>query len=1593
MSSSIESTWDLRCDSIPRSLAVDIAPSIGASSALGSGTSSNSSGQSRPSPSYKKSASSVVASKNAALTRTKISGAANSGTNAATPSRSSISNKVLSTNPFDELFERNSQQQQQLQLKQEAVQGDSADSSVALVAGAWNNVSSSSSPPLVSESMSASASFEDQQFVGDSGGRDKRASKNTRKNWSKKQNNTNPFDDDDYNDGEDEVQVEQEQEEEEEEGKEYNHRYNDDDEKDDVVAHAATIIDSDYNANANRHNQVMKKYSKSLTTSGYSVLIGTELGTMQYRTFPSPAQIQKNKNAFSSMDTTVSPFGYDGTALDRVHPFYQPLNVESETQKKSPMVACIRAFRNTVAKSNVSSSSTTSAFLPLSSSSSSSYMTKKRQDYSTLSASRTSSIYLTLFNNHRGGVSDTSMRKKNDDDDNNRKNISHGAYSSQIVALHHLTNSYTIIFSSMALPTMSCATYHPNTGFVYAAGKSICSLPPDVVRTVSSAVVASSASVSGTSRSGDIAVGSSSISSSQEDILARPNIYYDAVDFLPAEVRSNPDAICAACKGRIVVIACGNTFYAVSGTCVPHGTWFTKEEEEQIEEAKATSATATSAATAFAFNNCHIVRGISGEDDGVDDGYCFRKGHDVEKVLKFRQSSQVHPAIVVEVPDNESSNYDEYSGGKNHNSSSLEQEVFTSQLFLASGRECAVVDILYNPRLYSNSGYSKSTSMGRDVDDMKHVPSPSSVSCGSIVAGPPRHGVATLASPILSAVGINWNAKRCGPLMAILTNDGLVQTRSPSCISIPLSTIEVGTNPNDYFVLRALPDKHVVAASYGGEGKLISFREDTVQDFSNRMVKLSVDAFGSNRFPRAELAEAVNAKFSATSYVGPEPTNSARTILKQYLEMVLGLDKHDDLGGSDKTSWLFGVDGDGENGLKLFSDQNSQGTYVREPHASVLVAATAIICLACSRISPPNPSLANRAAKSCAAKLGVVCNIQDCGINTATVRLCKKVMEYLLEETKSSSVENTFSTPTRSKVSNRMEFLEAAIWLLRSCAEHVLAIEVTRNSFDLSQTRQSGSWSQLKYESFLATHLGELWSHGDDSCRDTVLSLPTTRELLETNPLLGLGIFTSSHPKNSVTNSTSSVSTDYAKKVIELLKGIRPLARDKRERGDQVDVSSYSDANNSQLPLESGRALTVTYLESLVGISKKMPLINLESSNTLGDIHDELALLLLEGVLAEQCDDESEGESQLGSIYRSKLRRLLGWSNAVNPDTLMSVLPKSFLRERALVLGQLGRHEDALRIFYCQLDSLDLALEYCDVRFEKISASIHMPEGRGDASKLSKPSECPYIPLISVALKAHGDSDRGIESAIKVLSLRRDKIDRSAALRLLPKNIPISSLSQSFLVPALIDSESQARRMEVVAALLRAKYVRLKRTLTETQIKSQSSIHTVPGLRSLNLGQPIYTSKSFKARPSSLSSYNFPDISITKYFFPRYVVIQASVFNCAPQMRDKSLGNVQLVVAESSEDALLPSIHIPIKTLPSGMTGSSWCVLAASPQRLDVSAILTCELRYNIIEVDSTTGAPLSFNGGFGIPSKSVVEEIQDIEIRRAEFEGLARLD
>lgn len=429
-----------------------------------------------------------------------------------------------------------------------------------------------------------------------------------------------------------------------------------------------------------------------------------------------------------------------------------------------------------------------------------------------------------------------------------------------------------------------------------------------------------------------------------------------------------------------------------------------------------------------------------------------------------------------------------------------------------------------------------------------------------------------------------------------------------------------------------------------------------------------------------------------------------------------------------------------------------------------------------------------------------------------------------------------------------------------------------------------------------------------------------------------------------------------------------------------------------QLPLTTPLALAVTFLESVFGISsKRSPLDDLYAvlppQSLLEErapvCHDELAYLLLEGVISEK-KGIGRDELNLSKFYQSKLRRFLSWPGAMyRAERILASLPTSFLREHALLLGRLGRHDEALQILYCDLKSLDLALKYCDMLHSRKNKS----QKRQKSASGGNDNSCAYLPLVRVALLSK-DSETAAASAIKIISQRRDVINRGEALRLLPGSIPLSAVARSFLIPALVESESEVRRLQIAASLLRTKYVDLKRSLTNAQITSQAQLENVTALQRLDMGDLIRSSSPFKGRVSGSPAPSFPNVMLVRHFFSRHLVIQAQISNTTVDAR--ILGDVAFVIAESSdESAVTSAVEIPIKTLPLNSTGSAWCALSVVPQRLDGVVGLTCELRYTILPVDITTGAPLSFAGGNGsgaTTGRTFVEELQDIDVRQNDF-------
>jgi len=1210
-------------------------------------------------------------------------------------------------------------------------------------------------------------------------------------------------------------------------------------------------------------------------------------------------------------------------------------------------------------------------------------------------------------------------------DDNRGTSGAHpGAFQAQWITLtngrfgilHHSHSEHGDITNKL-LPRMSCAVYHPFAGVIYAAGRKL--------GQVAVPEISASPNTTGSSSSRLLFKGAGRVATRGHATAARWKFRYDHVTLPKPGVRSGSDAMAVNTDGSVAVAAVGNVFFAVAGIQEPlddHGGAMDQDPNNAVG--------VLSAAT-------------GGDTSIINDNNVAGSG--ITNLISFQQASQVHPIMCLDLEDPSVSDQD------------------WSSWFLASSRMCAVVDF-YNaspPRL------SRCSARGDSV---------------------------TLASPILAAAS-NW------PWLIVLTSDGLLSIRSPSCLAIALRTIEIGTLPNDFFSLRthspvaqkdAAQQSWLVAISYSGHAKVLHCNPDSAQDLADRFMRLAIDALGADGFPRAALAKAIRASFGATSYVGPQPTKHSKHLFLKYCEAILGLMELD---SGAVTSWPTQIS-KGDYGKSSGGNSNRSGggaahhgalggaqtsqhhmlnrsqwqdrlpAVVSAATPATLLTSTAMLCLVCATLQPVQASLANRSAKACVNQLGMVVSPRQLSCDGA-VQVCESVAETLLQETTSTqSAEGEFSRisgssrePIVSSNKVKMEFVEAAVWLLRSCGRHDRAMQVLQERMQMQQQLQQSSklskfgvslegWSQIKFDSYTATHLSELWgSNCDEGCQ-LVLQSPATRRLLENNPALGLSAFTALHPQNTAQWKALNTKDDplahptYPRQVLQLLQSIQPVASYNSSpkagyhtfSAEQCDLPCKStseedldDSNTANIPLTSGRALSVAFLESAVGIATGRPSERDEFDSLpmedgfeerMVDFHDELAFLLLEGVIAERRDfhpqnderyaklelDDDDDETTLGRKYRKKLRRLLRWPLCkVRPDRFLAALPASFLQERAFTLGNLGRHEEALTIFYRELKSLDLALEYCDFRHRQIQdakerekAHKRKQQQRGgfleiseqeqcyyssyNDNTLSSNSDCAFVPLVRVALETCEEIEEGTKAAIQVLALRRSVMNWGAALRLLPKHVAVSAVARPFLIPALVESESQVRRLVTVAALLRARYASLKHQLTTAQLKVQENFNIVPQLKSLNLGEPLHSTKPVRAKPSASASPTFPDVMIIKHFFSRHLVIQAKVKHA---LEGRSMGDVNFVVAESSEEAVQPSLQVPLKVLPANVQGSTWCVLSASPQRMDNLAILTCELRYTIFDADGFTAVDTLSAGGV----KSYIEELRDLEVLATNFQ------
>ncbi|XP_077303016.1 vacuolar protein sorting 39 [Arctopsyche grandis] len=247
---------------------------------------------------------------------------------------------------------------------------------------------------------------------------------------------------------------------------------------------------------------------------------------------------------------------------------------------------------------------------------------------------------------------------------------------------------------------------------------------------------------------------------------------------------------------------------------------------------------------------------------------------------------------------------------------------------------------------------------------------------------------------------------------------------------------------------------------------------------------------------------------------------------------------------------------------------------------------------------------------------------------------------------------------------------------------------------------------------------------------------------------------------------------------------------------DILEVENLPRAKVLDFLLREHESLVIPYLEHIIHIWA--------DDNAI--YHNALVRILREKMIDTK-GLYSDVEKQ---NCKAKLLSFLQRSNYYSPEMVLVHFPNdSLFEERAIVLGKLDAHEQALSIYVYILDDVQRAIGYCDEVDQK--------------SKDNKKNLDVYVILIRLLVNptkevllngplwnvAKTPYKPDIDTALSLLEKHADKIDPLKVLLALPDSVPISRLKK-FLEIAVQKQLINRRRMQVLKGLLYAENLQVQ---------------------------------------------------------------------------------------------------------------------------------------------------------------------------------------
>uniref|UniRef100_A0A671XC74 VPS39 subunit of HOPS complex n=1 Tax=Sparus aurata TaxID=8175 RepID=A0A671XC74_SPAAU len=174
--------------------------------------------------------------------------------------------------------------------------------------------------------------------------------------------------------------------------------------------------------------------------------------------------------------------------------------------------------------------------------------------------------------------------------------------------------------------------------------------------------------------------------------------------------------------------------------------------------------------------------------------------------------------------------------------------------------------------------------------------------------------------------------------------------------------------------------------------------------------------------------------------------------------------------------------------------------------------------------------------------------------------------------------------------------------------------------------------------------------------------------------------------------------------------------------------------------------------------------------------------------------------------YRNKLLSFLDISTSYEPARLISDFPfDGLLEERALLLGRMGKHEQALFIYVHILNDTRMAEEYCHRHYDSSQ------EGNKDVylSLLRMYLSPPDVHCLGPIKMELSEPQANLQAALHVLELHHSKLNTTKAINLLPANTQIREI-RVFLESVLEEKAQRKRCNQVLKSLLQAEFLRVQ---------------------------------------------------------------------------------------------------------------------------------------------------------------------------------------